>query len=199
MTLQNLLKFSDRELRDLVVSLIVISALSLQVMWENAILFRFPSIVLGAVIIFAAAFLLHELAHKFAARRLGYWAEFRLNQLGLIITIMSFFTRFKLVAPGAVVIAGLMYGDDYGKASLAGPVTNIAQALIFTVVGFLTPTNNIVGLLAHLGVIINSSIALFNLIPFGIFDGAKILRWDWRIWLATTATAGFLYLYNPYS
>ncbi|MFB0558425.1 MAG: AN1-type zinc finger domain-containing protein [Candidatus Bathyarchaeia archaeon] len=193
-TLQDLLVFSDRELRDLVVSLIVISALSLQVMWENRLLLRFSSVVFGAVIIFAAAFLFHEIAHKFVAQKLGYWAEFRLNTFGLILTLMSFFTRFKLVAPGAVVIAGLMYGDDYGKTSLAGPITNIAQSVLYTVMRLLT-TNPFVKLLAYVGVVINSSIALFNLIPFGVFDGAKILRWDWRIWLATTATAGLLYLY----
>lgn len=196
-TLQDLLVFGDRELRDLVVSLIVISALSLQVMWEYGLLFRRPWIVFGAVIIFAAAFLFHEMAHKFVAQKLGYWAEFRLNTFGLILTLMSFFTRFKLVAPGAVIIAGLMYGDDYGKTSLAGPVTNIAQAVIFTVMSLLT-VNFAVIQLAYLGVIINSSIALFNLIPFGIFDGAKILRWDWRKWLATTAIAGLLYMYASF-
>ena len=28
------------------------------------------------------------------------------------------------------------------------------------------------------GAIINSSLALFNLLPFGIFDGAKVIAWD---------------------
>jgi Zn-dependent protease len=151
-----------------------------------------PLVMLGILGIFAAAFLLHELAHKFSAQRLGYWAEFRLNSLGLMITLMSFISPLKLVAPGAVMIAGMMYGDDYGKISLSGPVTNIIQALFFLIAGLLSQSASVKAL-SYLGVIINSSLAVFNLLPFGMFDGAKIMRWDWRIWLVTMGIAGLLY------
>lgn len=192
-TLRNLFRFSDRELRHLGISLLIIASIPLSFRQLRHYLFIRPEIVFGAVGIFAAAFLLHELAHKFSAQRLGYWAEFRLNTLGLLITLMSFFSPFKLVAPGAVVIAGLMYGNDYGKIALAGPIANIAQAIIFLILNF-SASHPLVKLLAYVGVTINSSLALFNLIPFGVFDGIKILRWDWRVWLATTITAGLLFL-----
>jgi Zn-dependent protease len=197
-TLFNLFRFSNKELRDLGISLAVISALSLYVMWlqTRALFFRMPLVVLGAVGIFAAAFLLHELAHKFAAQRFGLWAEFRINNFGLMITLLSFISPFKLVAPGAVVIAGLMHGDEYGKIALAGPVTNIAQAILYLFIRFLS-SNPIVVLLAYIGITINASLALFNLLPFGIFDGVKVLKWDWRIWLSATVAAGLLYLYSP--
>jgi Zn-dependent protease len=172
------------------ISLLIIAALPL--MSLGGITFRYPFVAVGAVLIFALAFLLHELAHKFMAQRLGFWAEYRLNNVGLMITLFSFFSPFKLVAPGAVMIAGLMYGDDYGKISLSGPVTNIAQAVIFLAL-VLTNPNEFVVFLARLGVMINSSLALFNLLPFGVFDGVKIMRWDWRAWLITAATAGVLY------
>jgi Zn-dependent protease len=163
-------------------------------MWFGGSILGSPGAVIGGVLIFAAAFLTHELAHKFMAQRLGYWAEFRLNQIGLMITLFSFFTPFKLVAPGAVLIAGLMYGDDYGKISLAGPVTNIAQALFFLLLSFVS-SNNLVTFLTYIGVYINASLALFNLLPFGVFDGAKVIKWDWRAWLAATLVAGALFLY----
>jgi len=172
------------------ISLLIIAALPL--MSLGGITFRYPLVAVGAVLIFALAFLLHELAHKFMAQRLGFWAEYRLNNIGLLITLFSFFSPFKLVAPGAVMIAGLMYGNDYGKISLSGPVTNIAQAVIYLAL-VLTNPNEFVVFLARLGVMINSSLALFNLLPFGVFDGVKIMRWDWRAWLITAATAGVLY------
>ena len=190
-SVRNLFRFSEKEMRHLGISLLIIAALPIM-SWK--FLLQSPTLALGAVLIFAAAFLLHELAHKFMAQRLGYWAEFRLNNIGLLITLMSFFSNFKIVAPGAVMIAGLMHGDDYGKISVAGPVTNIAQAIVFLALDLFT-TNPGVSVLAYVGVLINSSLALFNLLPFGVFDGAKILRWDWRAWLATAATAGLLYFY----
>jgi Zn-dependent protease len=36
---------------------------------------------------------------------------------------------------------------------------------------------------------INSILAVFNLIPFGIFDGAKVLRWNPIIWGITFVAA----------
>jgi hypothetical protein len=57
-TLYNLFRFSNKELRDLGISLVILAALSLNVMWVSGLLFRMPLVVLGAVGIFAAAFLL---------------------------------------------------------------------------------------------------------------------------------------------
>jgi Zn-dependent protease len=194
-TIKSLFKFSDKELEHLGISLLIIAALPLVGMGRGIL--RQPIVVMGAILIFVAAFLLHELAHKFMAQRLGYWAEYRLNNLGLAITLLSFFSPIMLVAPGAVMISGLMYGDDYGKISLAGPVTNMVQAIIFLVLGIAT-SNSYLGVLSYVGVFINSSLALFNLIPFGVFDGAKVLRWDRRAWLSATLVAGALFLYASF-
>jgi Zn-dependent protease len=84
-----------------------------------------------------------------------------------------------------------MYGDDYGKISLAGPLTNIVQAVIFLVMGFFSSSR-----LFDVGIIVNSSLALFNLLPFSEFDGAKIFRWDKRLWVAAFAVAGLLFIYS---
>ena len=191
----NIFSFGDRELRDLAIGLLLIS--SIPIMWLRQYISIAPIVLLGAIAIFAAAFLLHELAHKFMAQRLGYLAEFRLDQMGLVITLLSFISPFKIIAPGAVMIGGPLSGDDYGKISLVGPLTNIAQAIFFLLIGFLIP-GSYARIFSYVGVTVNSSLALFNLIPFGFFDGVKIMRWNMKIWLATTGIALALYLNSSF-
>jgi Zn-dependent protease len=187
------IRFSRREVRDLLVSLLLISAIPLT--WLGVLLPTEPIIVLGAIGVFAAAFLIHELAHKFSAQRFGYWAEFRMNVFGLLITLVSLFSPLKIVAPGAVVIMGPMFNRDYGKISLAGPVTNVVQAVLYMLVN-IASNDPVVWILTNAGVTVNTVLALFNLIPIGVFDGAKIFRWNWRIWLATVAVAGLLFMFT---
>ena len=184
--------FSEKELKHLAVGLAVILILPFTI---SGFLTSFPiTMKIGVMVIYAAAFLLHEIAHKFAAQHYGYWAEFRVNEMGIMFTLLSLFSPLKLVAPGAVIISGMMYGEDYGKISLAGPVSNIIQAIILLIARVFAPSMNIF-VLAFYGMKINASLAIFNLLPFGIFDGAKIIRWDWRIWLATMVAAVIMYLY----
>ncbi len=92
------------------------------------------------------------------------------------------------------MIAGLMNKNEYGKISIAGPATNIAQAIIYFIILIITPAS-LLGYLAGYGIEINAFLALFNLIPFGVFDGMKIFNWDKRAWAAAALTAGLLLLF----
>ncbi len=187
--------FSRKELRDLAIGLLVIITIPFIKIWSYFSIQ--PLFVMGIVAILALAFMLHELAHKFAAQRLGMWAEFRLSATGLLFTILSFVLLqasvlpLMIVAPGAVMIAGLLNWNDYGKISIAGPATNIAQALIYLFLYLVSPN-----LLFLYGIEINAFLALFNLIPFGVFDGMKIYKWDKRVWAAAAITAGLLVLFT---
>jgi Zn-dependent protease len=77
--------------------------------------------------------------------------------------------------------------------SIAGPASNIAMGILFFILALITgnPTLNT---LARIGISINSSLALFNLLPFGLFDGAKIIKWNRYIWGVAVISAGILYL-----
>jgi Zn-dependent protease len=189
--------FSKKELRDLAIGLLIIVTLPFFNIWKYFT--EAPLFVVGVVSILALAFILHELAHKFAAQRLGMWAEFRLSMMGMAFTFLSFLLLqtstlpLMIVAPGAVMIAGMMNMKEYGKISIAGPTTNIAQALIYLAVYTLS-SDPMLAYLAFYGIEINAYLALFNLIPFGMFDGLKIFRWDKRVWLAAVAVAGALLL-----
>jgi Zn-dependent protease len=97
------------------------------------------------------------------------------------------FPFFKIISPGAVMIAGTITRKEAGKTALAGPLMNITLSTIFTAVAM--GVSSTVGIIAVFGAWINAIIALFNLIPFGIMDGLKVFRWNKTIWiLAFTAS-----------
>ncbi|MBM3291925.1 hypothetical protein FJY84_04525 [Candidatus Bathyarchaeota archaeon] len=188
--------FSRQELKDLALGLSVIIISPLIRLWDY--LFIEPLIVIAALLILTSAFILHELAHKFAAQRLGLWAEFRISASGMMLTLLSFLLvqtsifPVMFVAPGAVMIAGMLRWDEYGKVSVVGPATNITQALIFFII-FLITSNYTIAELAIYGMAVNSGLALFNLIPFGIFDGMKIFKWSKLAWLILVILAGLMF------
>jgi Zn-dependent protease len=185
--------FSQTELRELAIGLAVILAIPLISYWNRVLL---SPVIFGAYfLIFGLSFILHEMAHKFMAQRLGYWAEFRLNRQGLMLTLLSLLSPLKIIAPGAVMIGGLMNWDDYGKVSIAGPATNIGLGLFFFAVS-LVAGSPLVAVLALAGMNINASLALFNLLPFGVFDGAKVIKWNRAVWGASVLAAGLLFVFS---
>ena len=182
--------FSDVEIQHLAGGLVVIAALPFMIASGFEDDLGFTVCVMG---IFIAAFLCHELAHKVSAQMFGYWAEFRLNPWGVALTLISYVSPVKLVAPGAVLIDGQLYWNDLGKIAVAGPLTNIGQAVVF--LGVQTLTGNAVLMnLASIGISLNSTLALINMLPYGMLDGAKVLQWNWKAWLIVTAIAGTLFL-----
>jgi Zn-dependent protease len=147
-------------------------------------------------------FVAHEMAHKISAQRGGYWAEFRLSPIGLVISVITALAGFLFAAPGATMIGGMANLRDWGRTSLAGPATNFVFALAFLAGAFATegiaawsflpPT------LLFLA-FINAWFAAFNMIPIGPLDGAKVLRWSGPLWAACFvvfgALAGALYFF----
>lgn len=192
-----MVSFTVREVRDIIISMLVIAVIFAYLINgrninENLILL-IPSLLVAV----GLGFVLHELAHKFVAVRYGFYAEFKMWLEGLIFALFTaFILGFVFVAPGAVYIHGeYISREQNGKISIAGPLVNIALALLFLV---LTPfvTKNptdimgfIFGTIVVYGFIINSILAAFNLIPLGIFDGAKVLRWNPIIWGITFVMA----------
>ena len=130
----------------------------------------------------------HELAHKFVAQRYGYWAEFRRYDMGLILGLVLSLSGFPVIAaPGAVMIAGPVTTETNGKISAVGPGTNALMGALLFPVAFLAPPSSLVGYLAAMIVWVNVLLGAFNMIPFGIFDGAKIWRWNAGAYLGLLA------------
>ena len=181
---------SDMEIKDLVVAWLAISVAFAIVLnpsgfvLTSAFLLYFAVAAIGV----GSGFIFHELGHKIVAQRYGCFAEFRANYSMLIIAVLMSFFGFVFAAPGAVMIAGGHIDfKRNGKISLTGPLINLILSVIFLGLFFMHP-NIIFGY----GFIINAWLGMFNMIPFGFFDGRKIFIWNKAVYIITAAAAVFL-------
>jgi Zn-dependent protease len=169
---------SKIEIRDLIKSWIIISLAISLIDFIPDIQLSFFQRMLFAGITVGVAFLFHELAHKITAQHYGCFAEFRSNNGMLMLAlIMALVFKFIFFAPGAVVIAGPVGKRRNGVISASGPGINFMLAILF-LIGTFYFQNEFVNTLFTFGYMVNTWIGLFNLIPFGIFDGKKILNWN---------------------
>ena len=189
-----------KELRDLLISTLLLAvafgiALSggVQAFSELGSLLI---VCLMAVVSVSLGFILHEMGHRFIARKFGCIAEYRMWPAGLIIALVSSLFGFVFAAPGAVMISSgtdsqgrtTLTQEKAGLISIAGPLMTISLAVVFILLNVAWPT-----LLFSLGAYINAWLAAFNLIPFGPLDGAAVFRWNKMVWVAVAAVAVALF------
>jgi len=190
--------FSRTELKHLFLSALLVIGVGISLIFGTRY-FSDPILILLFGLIFAFSFFAHEFSHKFLAQKRGLWAEFRMSLFGALITLISIFSPIKLIAPGAVLISGTPDHRTVGRISLSGPLTNMVICSAFlSFASTISSDPNLRGLL-WLGGLFNASIALFNLIPFGILDGYKVFMWNKIIWAAafvlSIALTVFAYVY----
>ena len=170
--------FSSKEAKHLIIGSAIVIGVGLSMFFQLSRIFRArPEVLIGLALIFTATFIFHEIAHKMMAQHYGLWAEFRLTQLGAMLTLISIFLPIKVISPGVIRIVGVANKESVGKISLAGPVTNLMLSMVFLVLN-----SYFGGLLALAGAVLNSWAAFFNLIPFSVFDGEKVFRWNRKVW-----------------
>jgi len=169
------IKSSKTELFHLSIATLLIVAVGLSFNSYRHISWQFLTI-------FIAAFLVHELAHKFLAQYYGSWAEFRAQMYGLMITAMSAlpFIPFKFITPDAVMV-GLSDKNKFGRVALVGPLTNLVMGFAFLISTYIFPYHSYL----YTGASFNAWIAMFNLLPFGTLDGQKIFDWNKKAWVST--------------
>jgi len=171
------LSTSKRELFDIAKAWIIVS-LAFTFIATYSTFNDFLMLLVISLFTVGLGFLLHELAHKVVAQHYGCFAEFYSWDVMLFMAlIFSYFFKFVFAAPGAVMIAGPVGKTRNGHISLAGPLTNVILAVIF-LLNFLFVPVPFLKTLFGWGFMINTWIAMFNLIPVWNFDGKKILAWN---------------------
>jgi Zn-dependent protease len=181
--------FSSKEVRDIIIAW---AALALAFTIADCGLLYGSSCPVGGnpltfyIVSFVAVgsgFVLHELMHKFTAERYGYWAEFRMWIMGIILALITSTLGFIFAAPGATYIQGYNVSErENGLISLAGPLTNVVIAAVFLLVGFVG--TGIIEDIGLIGLPVNLFLALFNMLPIMPLDGAKVFHWNKFLWAA---------------
>lgn len=174
--------FSSIEIFHLSFAFIMITLTLMAFSWERMvqelgiiefIIVNFFTIGLG--------FVLHELGHKFVAQYFGKVSEFRADFFMLFVMFfIAWFSPFILLAPGAVMILGNITRRQNGIISVAGPSVNLVLAAIFAVIAviFNPNFNSLLGFTIWLGIWVNSFLGIFNMLPFWVLDGKKVLVWN---------------------
>ena len=208
-------RITRREEADLFVAWMAISlSFAIIMIAPNGFLQPGPKIDLFTAVIFLGialitvgiGFVLHELAHKFAAIRFGYWAEFRRDNIMLVVAVaMASLVGVVFAAPGATVIYSRSPGGlttrENGLISAAGPVTNLLLCIPFAVLilvagGFpALMSGSLLAVIGIAGIQINAMLATFNMLPIGPLDGRKVLDWN-AVWFIVllALSVGMLYL-----
>jgi len=165
------------------------------------------------------AFLFHEIGHKLVAKKHGCWAEFRADPKGLQFGIvLSLLLGFLFMAPGAVMVAGLVTRRQNGHIAVAGPLTNFALFILgiplwgvllgltgaFEVANpssLFQPSYVVDGALVWQAMLIDAGVywlsanlilGLFNMLPFGPLDGLKVKDWNDQVFFGVIGVFGVL-------
>lgn len=130
-------------------------------------------------------FILHELGHKLVAQHYGFISEFRADfQMLILMFGLALISPFIFLAPGAVMILGRVTKKQNGIISVAGPLVNLALAIIFIILGQIFTSTGILGTIIYLGIWVNAFLGIFNMLPIKWLnlDGFKVLAWNKSIY-----------------
>jgi len=190
--------FSAKELKHISIAALIVAGVGLSIgMFPQfyGVIGEDLTLLAAFTIILTSSFFIHETAHKITAQKQGLWAEFRLTLIGAALTLISMLPIiFKIISPGAVMVAGYADKSRIGKISIAGPATNIVLSIAFLTIAFSLADTSTFAAILFFGAFFNAWIAVFNLIPFGILDGFKVFMWSKKIWALAFATSLILTL-----
>ena len=84
-----------------------------------------------------------------------------------------------------------------GLIKVAGPITNIALALLSIALYEAIPIKGAVASFIVYSGALNAWVAFFNLLPFGPLDGRGVIEWNRTVWLLLTVISGLVWAFYP--
>ncbi|MBN88476.1 hypothetical protein CMO95_02685 [Candidatus Woesearchaeota archaeon] len=151
-----------------------------------------------AALIVTPAVLLHELAHKGVGIYFGYDSILKISLFGLGLgVILKYFNSPIIFFVPAYVISSGAFGnpENFALLALAGPAANFLLYWIsdWLLISRKYPKYNHAFIVSKK---INLILMAFNMIPFGFFDGAKVLAGNPMLYWSSLIIGGFLVYKN---
>jgi Zn-dependent protease len=188
-------KFSDEELKALIITIAVIAFIVSFRNWGPGHEFQFftglknlfISLILVAIVV-----LVHDAGQRIAALDAGFLLEYKLWWYGILIgIILIIISNGKLwfLAPGGVFIHHMAthrmgffrYGTTkkaIGMIALAGPIANILFGSFFKTIALWTPFVSVDNVFIDKIFIYSWAFAAFNLLPIPPLDGSRVFNYS---------------------
>jgi Zn-dependent protease len=197
-------RFSSAEKKDLLIASILVILVSISIfgtpygiiygitVFTSYLATAYWWVPIAMIAIFLFSFMGHELAHKFTAQHYGMWSEFRMSPMGYYLSAIAILFSIPIFGTGIMYTSGTAGTEENAKSNLAGPLSNFLIAIGLVLLSMvaallLDPVSlSYVIFLTKYGVIINSVLGLFNMIPIQPFDGATVKDWSLPVWIAMT-------------
>ena len=137
------------------------------------------------------SFLLYHFAQRVMSRKLKCNIAYRLWVPGVVFGLLFMLVGIKIILIGGILISAYKFGrwgmkdrlptvQEIGFISVVGPLTNIFLAIIFGLLAGPAATGQN-SFFAYMSML-NSWLAIFNLVPIKDLDGGKIMFWSPVYW-----------------
>lgn len=146
-------------------------------------------ILIGAVVV-----VLHEAMHFLTARMYRFRVTYRLWWQGIILLIVTSFTRTVFGQPILTRIEDEEHCDrrDLAMVMLSGPLVSFCLSLSFLSLYFLKGTFSSIALV---GLEMSLITAVVSFLPIRPLDGKRVLDWNFIVWAAVFSPFLLLYAY----
>ena len=183
--MRDFFRFSRRELRDLLIAMLVVAFAFAYDDKQDAFVFSYWIMnYLKILFMVFLAFVVHESAHKMFGLALGIRTEYKLWTLGIYITLACTFLfqgKFYIILPGGVAffhmavqrLGHFRYGLNLlssGLIGAMGPLANLVMATFWETLAL----NGIFPDFMHQMTFINLYYAVFSMLPLPNLDGISL-------------------------
>ena len=147
-----------------------------------------------AAMIVAPAVIVHEIAHKAVGLYLGFDSVLHISIWGLGIGVLLRFIRSPIIFFIPAFVTSAMapaFPGQFALLALAGPAANFALYWLsdWALLSKKWPNHNNAFIISRR---INLWLLILNMIPFGFFDGAKVLAGNSTLYFSVLIIGGIL-------